>query len=369
MKWVPAIFAYISTILLFLASFTVPVQACEKDPECSDPSAWAGFTRMELKQSMSSSTEAVEWSALFDHQTKDILIETKFINSNSPINGKISLVNGLIMITKDMELRPGYEIDAIDAPVLSMKLVMIILSRIYPNGPIDVTDSKTIDYSDNTGIKYATPSASGYIPAPWQAKGSIHKDINGNIDYKLQLTFQIDSKDGKTENYSINMNGMLGMHGSPIFQDSDLLEGWKTYGLGPRQFKQGSSTILDYGAKPEDSNDYRNIGDIRAYIAAENHPGHIDVSKDFTGFWKEKCEQAFGLQIKHYGEDGKYSVVFCGPGGCGDPAESRLTYITGDKRWKVVSEDDLVQVGSTGKNDTYHRCTKDTNPVLKYKKQ
>jgi hypothetical protein len=63
----------------------------------------------------------------------------------------------------------------------------------------------------------------------------------------------------------------------------------------------------------------------------------------------------------------RYSVVFCGPGGCGDPSKARLTYITGDKHWEVISEDELLKVQRPGEKDTYYRCTKDTHPVLRYK--
>jgi hypothetical protein len=162
------------------------------------------------------------------------------------------------------------------------------------------------------------------------------------------------------------MRGEMGKQTVPIFSDTDSLAEWKTYGLGPRQFKQGSSTKLDYGATPDKQSPYRTIGDIRAFIAAENNPGHKDNTKDFTGFWKEACDQAFGLQIMHQGNDGKYSVVFCGPGGCGDPSDSRLTFITGDTHWKVIDESELVKVLSSGETMKYHRCTKDTHPVLKY---
>jgi hypothetical protein len=123
---------------------------------------------------------------------------------------------------------------------------------------------------------------------------------------------------------------------------------------------------MDYGAKPQEDARYKTVGDIRAFIAAENDPGVRDTTKDFTGFWKEKCDQSFGLQIKHHGDEGKYSIVFCGPGGCGDPSESRLTFITGDKRYEVVSESELVEIDRSGSRETYHRCTKDTNPVLKH---
>ena len=152
----------------------------------------------------------------------------------------------------------------------------------------------------------------------------------------------------------------------PVFRNSDSLHGWTTYGLGPQETKQGGSTTYDYGAKPQHARRFRTIGDIRAFIASENDPGVRDSTKDFTGFWKEKCNEAFGLQIKHYGDDGKYSIVFCGPGGCGDPSQSRLTFITGDKRYEVVSEEELIEIGRSGNRETYYRCTKDINPVLKY---
>ncbi len=357
----------VAAVLFIHALLMTTAQACDQDPECGDPTAWANFTSILLKQSSSSSSDVVEWKGIFDHETNDMLVETKASGSNS-MDGIIGLVNGRIMLTKGLELKPGYEIDAIDAPVLSLKLVMIILGRIFPDGPSELIGHKNIDHTDNTGIKYATPSASGYIPAPWDVKGSVNKHSKGNVAFDLQLIFQVKERENKNSTFSISMKGELGMNDNPVFLDNESLEGWKTYGLGPRQFKQGESTIFDYGATPGTKNGYQNIGDIRAYIAAEDHPGHKDTSKDFTGFWKEKCDQAFGLQIRHYDEDGKYSVVFCGPGGCGDPAESRLTFITGDKRWEVISEDELVQVGRSGEMETYHRCTKDTHPVLKYKK-
>lgn len=368
MNAVPAFNVRILITIIFLVLLASTVEACDKDPECGDPTAWASFTRISLKQSSQGSPEIVEWQGLFDHETNDMLIKIKSSGSDSSMNGSIGLVNGRIMLTKGLDLKPGYEIDAIDVPVLSMKLAMIILGRIFPDGPKEIAGNKVIDHTDNTGIKFATPSASGYISAPWRVNGSINKDADGNVDYELNLTLQAGTKEDKNKSYSISMEGQMGMHKPPIFQDSDSLSGWKTYGLGPRQFKQGKSTVLDYGATPGKNDDYKNIGDIRAFIAAENHPGHKDDTKDFTGFWKEKCNQAFGLQIMHQGDEGKYSVVFCGPGGCGDPSEDRLTFITGDKHWEVISEDELVQVSRSGKKETYHRCTKDTHPVLKYKK-
>ena len=130
--------------------------------------------------------------------------------------------------------------------------------------------------------------------------------------------------------------------------------------------KQGSATILDYGAKPKADTGLKTVADIRRLIAEEKHPGRRDPSKDFTGFWMTKCEDAFGLQIKRVGTEGMYSVLFCGPGGCGDPENARHTFITGDKRFEVVSESELLQVDRSGKKERILRCTREISPILKY---
>jgi len=353
-------------IMGLILLFPLSTWAChDKDPECGDPTPWAGFTQIVLKQSSIDASNVAIWKASFDHQRNDILIETVTKNTGKTTKGFIAMVGGRIMLSKDLKMESGYEIDYLDGPVLSIKLLMIVLSRVFPNGPEDVTGTVTIDKNDKTGIRYATPSASGYIPAPWSVQGYIEKKSEENFTYDIALTFPINQKMKKEQTYTLKMAGELSMLNHAVFLNSQSLNGWTTYGLGPRQIKYNKSTIIDNGATPSEEPTYKTIGDIRAFITTENHPGHRDVTKNFTGFWEEKCEQPFGLQIKHYGDEGKYSVVFCGPGGCGDPSESRLSFITGDKHWEVISEEKLIQIGRSGDRKTYIRCTKETNPVLK----
>lgn len=342
--------------------------SCDKDPECDDVSTWAVFTRVSLKQSVSRSDEAIEWVGSFDHKALDVSIDIATHGSREPLAGTVGLVGGQVMLTKGLKLRSGYEIDALDAPVLSMRLVMILLKRVFTKGPDQIVGPTNVNHTGKVGIKYATPSASGYIPAPWHVKGKVSKLADGTLPFELALSFPLQQKDKPSSSLTINMKGELAVLGRPVFRDTDSLEGWTTYGLGPQQTKQESSTILDYGAKPQEATRYRTIGDVRAFIAAENHPGVRDATKNFTGFWKKKCDEPFGLQIKHYGDEGKYSIVFCGPGGCGDPSESRPTFITGDKRYEVVREGELIEIARSGDRETYYRCTKDTNPVLKYQR-
>lgn len=341
---------------------------CGKDPECDDLTSWSRFTAVTLKLSDPDLRYSATWLAEFDHERMDILVRTDTKDGRGqPMKGDVAMVGGRIMMSKDLTLEPGYEIDAMDAPILSMKLAMIVLARAYPKGPASISGEKLIDRTDKVAIKYATPSASGYIPAPWRATGKVSKSASGTVAFDLSLTFPALQDPKKQGSQTINMSGSLGTLGRPVFADDASLAGWVTYGVGPQVEKKGGSTILDYGARRDSDLRFKTIQDIRSFIARQDDPGVPDATKDFTGFWKTKCEDAFGLQIKRFGSDGKYSIVFCGPGGCGDPADGRKTFITGDKRFEILSEDVLIEIGRSGDKERHIRCTRDPHPTLRYK--
>jgi hypothetical protein len=88
---------------------------------------------------------------------------------------------------------------------------------------------------------------------------------------------------------------------------------------------------------------------------------------DYTGFWKKVCTDAFGISIKP-SNDKKYSVSFCGPGGCFAPGTWKPnTTIEGDPSYRIVDSDTLeVQVQKGGRWDRYKKCTSETNPKLDY---
>ena len=93
----------------------------------------------------------------------------------------------------------------------------------------------------------------------------------------------------------------------------------------------------------------------------------LPAKENFTGFWKENCDDPYGLQIKPYRDD-TYTVTFCGPGdphcnGAPDPATA--TTIEGDKQYDVLSPD-KVRINSEGYSPTYTKCTTDVHPLLEY---
>lgn len=359
------------TVTLFLVVIVCAAQIAfagsGQQESCGDPcgkhTAWQDFNSFSLKVSAPGKPDFAVYQGKFDRETSDIQIDVENSQSGSNVKGKILMIGGRIMATKGPITEPGYEIDAIDGPILQLQLVTKLLGRALPEGPTTLTVSQHVDFSDaKTGVQIATPSAGGMIQPPWRVVGELKPIHPDGIEFELSLTSPNGRDQTKT---TVAFSGKLRNSKATKIEDQLSLESWKLLGVGPQSRKQGNSTIIDYSAAPE-VQVYKTVADVRRKLEADDYPGELDSTKDFTGFWKTDCEDAFGSQIKHFGSEGKYSIVFCGPGGCGDPSEARLTFITKDPHFKVLSEDELEEQTVSGW-DTYHRCTKETNPVLKYK--
>ncbi len=342
---------------------------------CGKPTPWSDFNVFTLKvTSPDVAGYYSSWRGQFDKASNDMQIEGETSEGSATKTEKILVVGGRVLAMRGNLATPGYEIDALDGPVLQYQLLVRLLGAAVPDGAAGLKGVLTIDHSsEKTGIQYATPSAQGFIPPPWRAKGTVKVAAPDVIEYELALTAVVEGKRASEGGRkTINFSGRLWKLADARLDDSMALDGWTFFWIGPYTKKVHGGTIYDYGATPVPKV-YKTVARIRADIRnkkeADNYPGYRDPSKDLTGFWKESCDETFGLQIVHYGLDGRYSIVFCGPGGCLDPSHARKTFITGDKEhFEVVSEDDLIRINRDGSKTAYHRCTKDPHPVLSTQK-
>ncbi|ABF40834.1 hypothetical protein Acid345_1833 [Candidatus Koribacter versatilis Ellin345] len=333
------------------------------DEACGKPTAWDSLNKFSMRQTDAGQEGYASWRGQFDTQSFDIQFSTDARGPEGNYKGDVLLVGGRVMAVRGNIAPGGYEMDGADAMALNLKLVKRILGEIYPKGPAEIETSKTVDYANQkTGIHLATMSAEGYFAPPWTVSGNIKRTAQNTIEYVLNFSFyQSDrTKSAPPKQESMGLSGELATADNARIPDELSLQGWTILELGVQTTKTKQSTTYDYGAGKTKAK-YQTVGDIRKVLAKDDYPGERDDLKDFTGFWKAKCDDAFGLQIMHHGGEGKYSVAFCGPGGCDDPEQSRPTYITKDPHYKVISETE-IKTGDT----TYHRCTRDTHPVLKY---
>jgi len=344
---------------LLIAAASDALAQCDK--ECDDVTAWTRFTVIDLTLTSPGGKDVQKWKAEFDHSSNDLLVDVDTKLGNEVNRGSIGMIEGRTMIAKGLKLSRGYEIDALDAPILSMRLLLALLNRAAPGGPETLKERRNIDLSEpRIGIQFATPSAEGHITAPWRVVGTISRS-GEVVKYDLHLTGGTrDPLARAGAPIDMVFSGQLAVGKGPVFQDNMSLAGWQVYGVGPQVTKHGGSTTLDYGAK-EDSGKQGTVSDVRAALKEEFSPGKLDATKDFTGSWKEKCDQNFGLKIIHYGNEGKYAVLFCGPGGCDDPARERLTFITGDKAYEVVGDD--VLLSGRSEKQRYIRCSREVGEI------
>ena len=341
-----------------------PQQDCGNP--CGKPTAWQDFNSFTLKTSIPGQSAYSKWQGKFDAKSNDIQVDVEHSQSGSIIRGKILMIGGRVMAIQGPIATPDHEIDALDGVVLELQLVMKLLGRALPSGPASVSSAKAIDYTDTkTGVKVATQSAGETFQPPWRVAGKLKKVGPDAIEFSLTFTSRNDQAPGAEKQEQITLfEGMLFNTRNAKIDDQFNLETWKLFDVGPQSRNQKGATIIDFSAAPLIGT-YKTVADVHKNIELGNYVGEPDTAKDFTGFWKTDCEDGFGLQIKHYGTDGKYSIVFCGPGGCGNPAnEGRKTFITKDSHFQVISEDELKEQ-SGGGWETYHRCTRDTHPVLK----
>jgi len=345
-----------------IASASMSQQKPCGDP-CGKPTAWQDFNSFSLKVTSPGQPAYALYEGRSDRETNDIQINIENSQPGSIAKGKILMIGGRVMAIQGPITEPGYEIDALDGAVLQLQLVTKLLGRALPGGPATVKAYQQVNYSDaKTGIQIATPSAGGIIQPPWHVVGYLKQIQPDVIEFNLTLT----SPGQHQKKNTAALSGRLFNTASTKIDDHLSLDKWSLFGVGPQSRKQGDATIIDYSAAAE-TTAYKTVADVRRKLVADNYAGEPDPSKDFTGFWKTDCEDAWGLQIKHFGAAGKYSLVFCGPGGCGDPEnEGRKTFITQDPHFQVISEDELKEQTASGW-ETYRRCTRDTHPLLKYK--
>jgi hypothetical protein len=91
----------------------------------------------------------------------------------------------------------------------------------------------------------------------------------------------------------------------------------------------------------------------------------VSTPPDFTGFWKWRCSDEWGVQIKKQ-TGNLFSVSLCGPGGCFEPGTwMPNTPIVGDPQYRSINPTTLAIQHGNGWQ-TLTRCTTNANPALDY---
>jgi hypothetical protein len=274
MKTIFAILVCVIVVFPLLASADQPSARSKKDP-CSDPreaniicpvrSVWAKFSRISLDMSDNPQTFRARWLLEYS-KDKDMKLSVDQLGQTGTSKGQIMVVSGKIMLTTGLDLKEGYEIDALDGPILMMQLTMGLLESSFPDGPKMINKQTALDLEEKTkSIRVATRSAGGMFSPPWKVKGTANK-TSETVTFDLHFSTQ---PLGAAKGMDANLRGAWDQ-APAAFQPEDTmpLEGWKVYRLGVRTIKMKGGTRVDYGASPESGN-FQTLGDLRKAVAAE----------------------------------------------------------------------------------------------------
>ncbi len=75
----------------------------------------------------------------------------------------------------------------------------------------------------------------------------------------------------------------------------------------------------------------------------------------FSGTWKQQCSDESDLRIEEAGPN-RYTLTFCGPGGCGDPSPPRN--FSERSSIRVLGVDRIAFIGPIGIEE-FQRCKQD----------
>ena len=216
------------------------------------PTDWFKASHIEVRIKDAAVTYAVVTDTTLNGDSR-----IEITSSTSGESGTILLIAGRWMITKDIRLAEGSEIDALDRAALSMQLALTLLTRAFPKGPASVTKDGDVSIEEpSQPITISTQSASGSFSAPWKVTGHVRHESPARLAF--DVTFSARNTPG------IHLEGAAEFRPSTVEIGNDLsLDGWTVYEIGPRTQTSEGKTTLDYGARRIERV-YKTVGDLRA---------------------------------------------------------------------------------------------------------
>lgn len=203
--------------------------------------AWYQLTHATLSGGAESDSSLMRFELSSNGEMR---IEVEVEEKGKRRTGEIILLKGKRqwMLTRNVPLEPGYEIDMMDGPVLELNLLLEMLRAAVPEGPTTITTKRNVEVNERErNLEVSTASASGGLEAPWSVSGTITP--SGEGAWSIDLTVK------STE--AVRMVGTWKRSATPpVIADEMPLEGWKVHIVGPTKRTEGPATIYDYGAEP-----------------------------------------------------------------------------------------------------------------------
>ena len=237
--------------------------AATNSAEIPHSATWQDFNVIKLSVEDNQNSWKANWLITIDKEKNTISIEKDDYFHNQNLRGTLIILAGKTMLSKGLVLRKGYEIDALDTPIIMMQLLFDILNKTLPSGPASITRNQKIEHSEtNKPIHISTKSASAHFNAPWVVNGLFSRSAIDTIEYEFSFATSVH----EDINYTLNMKGELHQKPNQTLDGTMMLEDWKIYQLGPMNTQQGERTSFHYGAQLFDSK-ASTLGELRKKLS------------------------------------------------------------------------------------------------------
>lgn len=228
------------------------------------PSPWAVLADYSLTVKVPPKGDTGTWRVRTFEDPADVVVDLDTPGPKGRTKGTIMLVGGQAIATRGYVPEKGYEVDALDAAIVNLKVATRLLDAAVPGGPAAVKDKQAVSARDDrTPIVASTPSANAQFNAPWSLQGTVERTAAGAIAFRLELDTP-GAKPGERSRWVFSGTASGSAKGRAL--DAAMsLSGWTAYTLGPPKGAKPSHATLRFGATPLPG-PFATLKDLRAAL-------------------------------------------------------------------------------------------------------
>ncbi len=186
---------------------------------------------------------------------------------NVAVNATVMAVcDDLALVMKGATPERRHELREIDDPVLHLQMLLRLLARAVPEGPVAFGNDKLVEISEATNairVRKGMDTRRDFN-APWQARGRIQRAAGGEIAFELVLNHAgNEAKDARTE---LKLAGVWRQQSrAQSFDDAMEIADWQVFRVDPVPVSSGGNTHIESVAASRPLR-YATLGHLRRHI-------------------------------------------------------------------------------------------------------
>ncbi len=221
---------------------------------------WREPTRLELHMRESRSSD--DWT--FDFSTAGIVHVTAGGDAKA-VNGEMLFIDGQLLLTRQLTLPAGAELDYFDDLILKQQLVVALLDEAFPQGPQAVVGSLLVALDDRgLPVHTETTNTSRVYYPPWSLRAQARREDAETL--AVNLTFDTQSRGAGSQRMRMDIEARWSKAVMPLALGDEMpLEQWRAYRLRLGTKSSGGLTVAAWVAVSE-ARRYRTLGDARRSV-------------------------------------------------------------------------------------------------------